>query len=265
MLAISVSLHMGGLLFFTTQTPSSAAMSSVIAPLQVNVVIVPDSDAEGDVQPSEVVDKQNHESSSAKVSHDADQETASPISAEITTIQELVAPIESIVVAPQITPQAIVQKENKRVPNKPPSKAVTRSYSADYDTNHKNDAKPSNSKPSKQTATHAKKSTGGNKSTGESKISGSQSSGFTDAVIKTEPQKCYPKISQMRGEKGIAVLRIHIDSKGDTSEISFTQSTGFPKLDECAKQAVAKSKYYPALQSGIPVSSTRLVKIVFEP
>lgn len=235
-------------------------MTPAIVPLQVSLAVVSDLDIEQSQQKQEEKTNQSEKKEAVK---DDNNEVVALESAQSVVLKERTAHTESIVETSIITPKQIVKKELKQIQSQSIAKPATVTNKNDIIASTASQRKNLNSIQSNSNINN--KNALRNKVTAKNKTYYSEPSEFTDAIIKNEPKKCYPRISQMRGEKGVAILRISIDSKGSTGQINLTQSTGFPMLDECAKQSVAQSKYYPAMQSGVPVSSTRLVKIVFEP
>lgn len=74
----------------------------------------------------------------------------------------------------------------------------------------------------------------------------------------------YPAASRQRGEEGEVFLTIHILADGFPDSVVVTKSSGFPALDNAARQAVLRWHFAPALRGGVPVESTLTDFILFQ-
>jgi protein TonB len=65
------------------------------------------------------------------------------------------------------------------------------------------------------------------------------------------PNPIYPARSKRAGEQGRVMLRVLIDTSGRPAQVSVTQSSGHPALDESALSAVRASLLRPHTENGI--------------
>lgn len=84
-----------------------------------------------------------------------------------------------------------------------------------------------------------------------------------DAAYLNNPQPVYPNASRRLGEEGKVVLRVHVDPDGRPSEIEIRTSSGFPRLDAAAYEAVSRWRFVPARRGDEPVAAWVAVPIVF--
>lgn len=74
----------------------------------------------------------------------------------------------------------------------------------------------------------------------------------------------YPRISKMRGEQGQVLLRVRVLASGRADVIEVTRSSGYPRLDEAARDAVRDWRFVPARRGDQAVDSWLNVPIVFQ-
>ena len=74
----------------------------------------------------------------------------------------------------------------------------------------------------------------------------------------------YPKESQRRHEHGTVVLRVLVDSAGRPAQIQVEQSSGFERLDNAARDAVAKFLFRPYEVNGVAQAAQVLIPIGFD-
>lgn len=75
----------------------------------------------------------------------------------------------------------------------------------------------------------------------------------TDAAHLNNPAPQYPALSRRLGEQGRAMLDVYILPDGSVGEIKLNKSSGFPRLDNAALQAVKNWKYVPAKRGDKPI------------
>jgi periplasmic protein TonB len=63
----------------------------------------------------------------------------------------------------------------------------------------------------------------------------------------------YPALSKRRGETGVAKVRFIVGVTGRIESAQIAQSSGFPRLDDAALEAVRASQCQPYLQDGQPM------------
>jgi len=63
-------------------------------------------------------------------------------------------------------------------------------------------------------------------------------------------------------EEGTAVLRVLVNARGRAERVELQKSTGSPRLDEAAKQAVLRTLFKPYIEDGkaLPVFATVPIK-----
>lgn len=66
--------------------------------------------------------------------------------------------------------------------------------------------------------------------------------GDHEQTILRNIQRCYPLISRRRGEQGLAIVRIYVDTNGNSTKTEIIQSTNFSRLDKCALESVKSLK-----------------------
>jgi protein TonB len=67
-----------------------------------------------------------------------------------------------------------------------------------------------------------------------------------DAAHLINPAPAYPAISRRLGEQGQVQLDVYILTDGSVGEIKLKRSSGFPRLDQAALDAVRHWRYQPA-------------------
>ncbi len=75
----------------------------------------------------------------------------------------------------------------------------------------------------------------------------------------------YPKMSQRLNEQGTVVLTVLVKSDGSAGDVEVKSSTGFPRLDRAAMEAVRSWHFNPATIDGKPIDKTYEVPITFKP
>lgn len=65
------------------------------------------------------------------------------------------------------------------------------------------------------------------------------------------PVLTYPRISRELGEQGSALLRVLVDEQGRPIEIQVAKSSGYPRLDQQALQAMRAARFKPHVEDGV--------------
>lgn len=78
------------------------------------------------------------------------------------------------------------------------------------------------------------------------------------------PQPDYPPVSRRMGEEGKAILRVLVNLQGRPERIEVQKSSGSPRLDEAARQAVSRATFKPFTEDGKPVAAYAIVPIKFQ-
>jgi len=69
------------------------------------------------------------------------------------------------------------------------------------------------------------------------------------------PAPVYPRLSTRLNEQGKAVLLVELDELGRVTAATVKTTSGFPRLDEAAINAVKTWHCSPARRNGVPVRS----------
>lgn len=84
------------------------------------------------------------------------------------------------------------------------------------------------------------------------------------AIAGTHTTPPYPPIERKLGDQGTVKLRLTISPQGIVTAADIVQSSGFPGLDQAAMSWVMSHwKYKPAIQGGVPATSTTVAAVVF--
>ena len=73
----------------------------------------------------------------------------------------------------------------------------------------------------------------------------------------------YPELARRRGEQGRVLLRVNVSADGQPVQVAVAQTSGFPALDQAARDAVRRWRFVPATQAGIPIAAVADVRIRF--
>jgi protein TonB len=78
---------------------------------------------------------------------------------------------------------------------------------------------------------------------------------------RTEP--VYPPASRRAGEEGTTVLRVLVDEHGRPGDVSIVHSSGFPRLDQSAVEAIRRWTFAAARNGSQTVRAYTTVKVSF--
>lgn len=84
-----------------------------------------------------------------------------------------------------------------------------------------------------------------------------------DATQHNNPPPIYPAVARRRGEQGRVVLALLIKADGHVEELDVHTSSGFPRLDQAALNAVRQWRYTPAMRAGVAIDYHYLQPITF--
>lgn len=84
-----------------------------------------------------------------------------------------------------------------------------------------------------------------------------------DADYLNNPSVAYPNMSRRLREVGTVQLRVRVSADGQALEILLAGSSGYPRLDAAARDAVKKWRFQAAMRGGAPVEAWVLVPIEF--
>ncbi|MCK6445533.1 MAG: energy transducer TonB [Planctomycetes bacterium] len=85
----------------------------------------------------------------------------------------------------------------------------------------------------------------------------------TPAVFLAGDEPTYPKISRRLNEEGSVVLRVAVDATGVVTDVRVQTSSGYPRLDEAAIEAVKRWRYTPATRGGVAVATILPQRVTF--
>jgi periplasmic protein TonB len=83
------------------------------------------------------------------------------------------------------------------------------------------------------------------------------------AVYLSNPKPPYPNLSRRLGEQGTVMLRVLVSVAGESARIELKSSSGFPRLDRAALNAVRSWRFSPATRGDRAVEAWVLVPIRF--
>jgi protein TonB len=77
------------------------------------------------------------------------------------------------------------------------------------------------------------------------------------------PSPYYPALSRRAGEQGRVILRVLVNASGTADDVQVRTSSGFPRLDDSARDTVRRWKFVPAKRGNEPVQAWVLIPISF--
>ena len=97
-------------------------------------------------------------------------------------------------------------------------------------------------------------------------ISGSQQQGAPAQDLKTSNRvdPIYPPASRRAGEQGTVRLKVLVDTSGRASNVAVTQTSGFPRLDQAAVEAVRKWRFVAATDGTNKIQAYTQVAVTFK-
>lgn len=78
------------------------------------------------------------------------------------------------------------------------------------------------------------------------------------------PRPPYPPLSIELGEAGVVMLQVSVSVDGRASDVQLARSSGFPRLDRAALQAVRNWRFRPAMRGNEPVAHTYDFSLKFD-
>jgi periplasmic protein TonB len=84
-----------------------------------------------------------------------------------------------------------------------------------------------------------------------------------DAAYLQNPRPGYPPVSRRLGEEGKVLLRVRVTAEGQPATVDLEKSSNFERLDEAARQVVARWRFVPAKRGEQAIEATVIVPIVF--
>jgi protein TonB len=77
------------------------------------------------------------------------------------------------------------------------------------------------------------------------------------------PAPRYPPESKRAREEGLVILRVLIDESGRASSVNVYRSSGHPRLDDAACNAVQRALFKPYLEGGVARMAVAMVPVEF--
>lgn len=84
-----------------------------------------------------------------------------------------------------------------------------------------------------------------------------------DAAYLNNPPPNYPTLSRRMNEQGKVFLRVHVLPSGLPDQVELKTSSGFPRLDNSATEAVKHWRFVPAKQGNDAVAAWVVVPVAF--
>ena len=84
-----------------------------------------------------------------------------------------------------------------------------------------------------------------------------------NAAYLNNPEPKYPPLSRRLGEEGKVLLKVRVLPDGNPASVDLEKTSSFERLDEAAKQAVARWRFVPAKRGDEPIEASVIVPIVF--
>jgi protein TonB len=78
------------------------------------------------------------------------------------------------------------------------------------------------------------------------------------------PQPDYPPTSRRLGEEGKVMVRVLVNEKGRAERAEVQKSSGFPRLDDAARQAALRALFKPYVEDGKPLAVFAIIPIRFQ-
>lgn len=151
---------------------------------------------------------------------------------------------------PKVQPKKLEKKVEKPKPNKPPVKPVAVATA-------KTDANTQNIKPFGVPTGKPDAPAGG----GAIKQAPVR---VTTVNYVVKPKPVMPRSSQMRGEKGLVIIRVLIATNGSVKSASILQATPYDALNTEALRAVQRARFRPYAENGVPRESMADIPINFK-
>lgn len=85
---------------------------------------------------------------------------------------------------------------------------------------------------------------------------------FQVAYLKN-PAPRYPRLSRRLKEEGTVILRVHVNADGRPGTIEISESSGFERLDNAAKDTVKQWRFVPARQGDHNISAWVKVPVTY--
>ena len=74
----------------------------------------------------------------------------------------------------------------------------------------------------------------------------------------------YPAEASLHGQQGTVVVLVHVSPEGLARGVDIARSSGYPVLDQAARDAVARWHFLPAVKDGQPLPFDMLARLQFK-
>lgn len=82
--------------------------------------------------------------------------------------------------------------------------------------------------------------------------------------LRPPPEDIYPPAARRLGEEGKVMLRVLVNEKGHIERVEIQKSSGSPRLDEAARQAMLRVLFKPYIEDGKPLAVYTLIPFLFQ-
>lgn len=86
---------------------------------------------------------------------------------------------------------------------------------------------------------------------------------MVDASHRGNRKPNYPAVSRRLGEEGVVMVRVLVKADGTAGDVRLEQSSGFPRLDQSAVDAVKRWKFKPGMRGTTPVDEWFSIPVEF--
>lgn len=84
-----------------------------------------------------------------------------------------------------------------------------------------------------------------------------------DLAVTRRVDPAYPPASRRQNEEGAVTVNVLVDERGRAKDVQVAVSSGFPRLDAAAAEAIKRWLFKPAIRDSQPTSAWTRVKVVF--
>jgi protein TonB len=86
---------------------------------------------------------------------------------------------------------------------------------------------------------------------------------MSEVAYLKQPAPHYPTESRRSFEEGLVILRVLIDESGHAKSVNIYRSSGHPRLDEAAREAVVRAVFKPYIDAGVARAAIAMVPVEF--
>ena len=173
------------------------------------------------------------------------------------------APSTARTAAPENLEKA--SKNSPRRPTHPEPRPVAEQSPASSSAKEIPSAQPAPSAPpaESQSGKSAEAVVGGNTPPAGALANTPVSAARFDADYLRNPAPAYPPLARRLREEGKVILRVFVTPEGTAGQVELRSSSGFPRLDQAAREAVSRWKFVPARRGDESIGAWVLIPVVF--